>query len=157
MAGMIASGHYDVVLGSRILGGGSLAGGMPLYKYVSNRVLTFAQNILLGAKLSEYHTGLRAFHRKVLETLPLSANSNDFIFDNQMHVQAFSMGYRIGEISCPTRYEPESSSISFTRSFRYGLGVLWCSLRYRLAAWNVAKYDILDPEGPRLTEDQDSR
>jgi len=109
MAAMIASGHYDIVLGSRILGKGALAGGMPLYKFVSNRVLTFVQNVLLGCKLSEYHTGLRAFHGKVLRGLPLLENSNNFIFDNQMLVQSVFFGFRIGEISCTTRYAVESS------------------------------------------------
>jgi len=128
MAHMVASGHYDVVLGSRILAQSAVAGGMPLYKYVSNRLLTLAQNLLMGQKLSEYHTGYRAFSRPVLETLPLDRNSNDFVFDNQMLCQAIRAGFRIGEISCPTRYFPEASSINFKRSVIYGLGVLGCAV-----------------------------
>jgi glycosyltransferase involved in cell wall biosynthesis len=124
MAGMVSSGVYDVVLGSRILGGGSLKGGMPLWKYVANRALTFIQNLLLGAKLSEYHTGYRAYHRRVLESLPLHENSNDFVFDNEFLAQAILAGYRVGEISCPAKYFPEASSIGLRRSVIYGLGVL---------------------------------
>jgi glycosyltransferase involved in cell wall biosynthesis len=150
MAAMVASGQYDVVLASRILGTGALAGGMPFYKYVSNRFLTFAQNILIGQKLSEYHSGFRAFSRKVLETLPLDENSDDFIFDNQMLVQAHAFGFRIGEISCPTRYQEESSSINFRRSAIYGLGVLWTSVKYRLARWKLARFTFLDPGGRKL-------
>ena len=139
MAAMIASGVYEVVLGSRILGKTALSGGMPLYKYVSNRILTFAQNLLLGTKLSEFHTGYRAFSRNVLETLPLAANSDDFIFDNQMLVQAVAFDTPIGEVSCPTRYFPEASQISFRRSVRYGIGVLWTSLLFRFWKWKLAK------------------
>jgi glycosyltransferase involved in cell wall biosynthesis len=124
MASMITSGHYDVVLGSRILGGRALAGGMPLYKYVANRALTLVQNLALGAKLSEYHTGFRAFTREVLETVPLEANSDGFVFDAEVLVQAVHFGFRIGELSCPTRYFPEASSIGLGRSVGYGLGVL---------------------------------
>lgn len=124
MAGMVASGEYDVVLGSRILGRGAIEGGMPRYKYAANRVLTFAENLLVGQKLSEYHTGYRAYAREVLATLPLSANSDDFVFDNQILCQAIWAGFRIGEISVPTRYFPEASSIRFPRAVRYGLGVL---------------------------------
>ena len=124
MASMIASGHYDVVLGSRILGGGALKGGMPRYKYIANRLLTAFENLFLGAKLSEYHSGYRAFSRKMLETLPLELNSDDFVFDNEMLVQAVAFGFHIGEISCPTKYFPEASSISFWPSVRYGMGVL---------------------------------
>jgi len=124
LAHMVASGVYDVSIGSRILGHGALAGGMPRYKYVSNRALTLVQNILIGQKLSEYHTGYRAFSRKVLETLPLLANSDDFLFDNQMLVQCHVWGFRIAEVSCPTRYFPEASSINFQRSVAYGLGTL---------------------------------
>ncbi len=133
MASMVASGHYDVVLGSRILGTGALLGGMPRYKYVSNRFLTAAQNIMIGEKLSEYHTGYRAFSREVLEKLPLADYDDDFIFDNQMLVQAAYFGFRLGEISCPTRYFAEASSINFRRSCVYGLGVLGVSLRCFLA------------------------
>lgn len=132
MASMIASGQYDAVLGSRILGRGALKGGMPLYKYIANRVLTFVQNILVGYKLSEYHTGYRAWSRKVLETLPLGLCSDDFVFDNQMLVQAIDRGFNIGEISCPTNYFPEASSINFRRSVVYGIGVLHTAVGYRL-------------------------
>ena len=124
MASMIASGHYDVVLGSRMLGQGALAGGMPLYKYVANRGLTLVQNRLAGHSLSEYHTGFRAWNRRVLTRLPLLRCSDDFVFDNQMLAQAIRFGFSVGEISCPTRYFPEASSINFRRSVVYGLGVL---------------------------------
>src|SRR5437764_10440925 len=124
MAGMIASGVYDMVLASRILGGGALKGGMPLYKYISNRLLTAFQNLFLGVKLSEYHTGFRAFSRELLETLPILENSDDFVFDNQMIAQAVMFGFRMGEISCPTKYFEEASSINFRRSVQYGIGVL---------------------------------
>jgi glycosyltransferase involved in cell wall biosynthesis len=133
MAAMITSGDYDLVLASRILGGQALRGGMPLYKYISNRALTFVENLLTGAKLSEYHTGYRAFSRKVLSTLALHENSDDFVFDNQMLLQALAAGFRIGEISCSARYFPEASSIDFRRSVVYGLGVLAAALRYRLS------------------------
>ena len=146
MAAMIASDVYDVVLGSRILGKTALAGGMPRYKYVANRLLTFAQNILVGAKLSEFHTGYRAFSRRVLETLPLAANSDDFVFDNQMLVQALAFGMRIGEISCPTKYFPEASEISFRRSLRYGFGVLHTSAIYRLWKWKLARPRFLSAQ-----------
>ena len=139
MAGMVASGVYDVVLGSRILGGTALRGGMPRYKYVANRVLTLVQNLLLGAKLSEYHTGYRAFSRKVLTTLPLLANSDDFLFDNQMLTQALALDFQVGEVSCPTRYFTDASSINFRRSVVYGLGVLQTSLAYRLWKWKLLK------------------
>jgi glycosyltransferase involved in cell wall biosynthesis len=127
LAAMVASGEYDVALGSRILGKGALSGGMPLWKYVANRGLTLAENLLLGQKLSEYHTGLRAYRRAVLERLPLDRLSDDFLFDNQILVQAFAAGYRVGEISCPTKYFPEASTIGFRRSVRYGFGVLAAS------------------------------
>jgi glycosyltransferase involved in cell wall biosynthesis len=139
MSAMVASGIYDVVLGSRILGSTALRGGMPLYKYVSNRFLTLFQNWLLAAKLSEYHTGYRAFSRRVLETLPLLGNSDDFVFDNQMLTQAVAFGFPIGEISCPTKYFPEASSINFRRSVIYGLGVLSTSLLYRLWRWGLVR------------------
>lgn len=142
MAGMIAFGEYDVVLGSRILGKGALAGGMPLYKYVANRFLTLAQNILMSQKLSEYHTGFRAFSREVLENLPLEENSDDFVFDNEMLAQAAFFDYRIGEISCPTRYFEEASSINFSRSVKYGFGVLSTSLKFRLHRWKLVKSKI---------------
>lgn len=135
MASMIAEGEFDVVLGSRILGVGALAGGMPLYKFLANRALTCFQNLVQGHKLSEYHTGYRAFTREVLTTLPLEANSDDFVFDNQVLAQAMFFGYRIGEISCPTRYFEDASSINFQRSVRYGLGVLRTAIEYRLNRW----------------------
>jgi glycosyltransferase involved in cell wall biosynthesis len=129
MANMIVSGHYDIALGSRILGQSAIAGGMPIYKYVANRTLTAMQNALMGQKLSEYHTGYRAFSREVLETLPLDTFSDDFVFDNQMLCAAIRADFRIGEISCPTRYFPEASSINFRRSVIYGLGVLGCAVQ----------------------------
>lgn len=130
LAGMIASGHYDVALGSRILGGGALTGGMPWWRYFANRWLTMTENILLRQKLSEYHTGLRAWSREVLEALPLSQLSDDFVFDSQMLALAIYYGYRVGEMSCPTRYDQDASSINFRRSVRYGLGVLRVSVDY---------------------------
>jgi glycosyltransferase involved in cell wall biosynthesis len=129
MASLIASGLYDVVLGSRILSKGALEGGMPRYKYAANRILTLVQNLVIGHKLSEYHTGYRAYHRRVLLSLPLEKNSDDFLFDNQIMAQIIMSGYRIGEITCPTRYFPEASSISLGRSLRYGLGVLWVTVQ----------------------------
>ena len=137
LASMVAYGVYDLALGSRILNGGALRGGMPFYKYVSNRALTVFENVLLGAALSEYHTGFRAFSRRVLEALPLERNSEDFVFDNQILAQALLFGARIGEVSCPTRYFPEASSINFRRSTVYGFGVLKTSLEYRLAKWGI--------------------
>ncbi len=128
MAGLVASGLFPVVLGSRILGGGALRGGMPLYKYIANRALTAFQNLCTGAKLSEYHTGYRAFSAEVLSSIPLQANSDDFIFDNQMLAQIIHHGYRIGEVTCPTAYFDEASSINFKRSVVYGLGVLGVSM-----------------------------
>ena len=139
MASMIASGLYPCVLGSRILGGGALKGGMPWWKYVSNRFLTAAENILLGAKLSEYHTGYRAFSRELLEQLPLEKNSDDFIFDNQMLAQILWRNQTIAEVSCPTKYFPEASSINFRRSFKYGLGCLWVGLSFRLCRAGVRR------------------
>jgi glycosyltransferase involved in cell wall biosynthesis len=150
MASMVASGHYDVVLGSRILGGRARAGGMPTYKYFANRVLTLVQNLVLGAKLSEYHTGLRAFSRRVLETLPLEENADDFVFDNEMLAQALYFGLDIGEISCPTRYMDEASSIRFWPSVRYGLGVLRVTLQHLLARTGLVRARIFDSSGRRL-------
>jgi glycosyltransferase involved in cell wall biosynthesis len=147
MAALITSEEYDVTLGSRILGKGALSGGMPVYKYFSNRVLTLLQNMLVGQKLSEYHTGYRAWSRTVLEQLPLLLGSDDFIFDNEMLVQTIHFGFRIGEISCPTRYFEEASSISFRRSVTYGLGVLNTSVRYRLHHWGLLRYPLLDASG----------
>jgi glycosyltransferase involved in cell wall biosynthesis len=133
MAYLLESKEFDVVLGSRILGGKARTGGMPLYKYISNRFLTLVQNILLGAKLSEYHTGYRAFTRKVLESIPLKNNSNDFVFDNEMLSQILYADFRVGEISCPTKYFAEASSINFYRSLKYGMGCLRTSLLFRLS------------------------
>ena len=152
MAAMIASGIYDAVLGSRILDARALHGGMPKYKYISNRLLTATQNMLLGSKLSEFHTGYRAFSRQVLERLPLLANSDDFVFDNQMLTQCKAFGFSMGEISCPTKYFPEASSISFGRSVTYGLGVLKTSLRYRFWKWKWCRPEIFeDDPAQRLT------
>ncbi len=150
MASMITAGHYDVVLGSRILGGKALEGGMPLYKYVANRVLTFVENLMVGAKLSEYHTGYRAFSRTVLEKLPLEENSDDFIFDNEMLVQAVFFGYRIGELSCPTKYFEDASSLNFSRSVRYGFGVLATSLKYLAQKYGIRNFALLSPTGRTL-------
>ena len=144
IAGMVASGVYDMVLASRILGGGALRGGMPLYKYIANRFLTAFQNIFLGVKLSEYHTGYRAFSRQLLLTLPLLENSDDFVFDNQMIAQAVMFGFPIGEISCPTKYFKEASSINFKRSMEYGLGVLGTTfgfVAHRIGLVKLAMYD----------------
>ena len=153
MASLVAYGEYDVVLGSRILGRGALAGGMPLYKYISNRLLTLFQNLLLSFKLSEYHTGYRAFSREVLQALPLDENSDDFVFDNEMLTQAIYLRYRLGEVSCPTKYFPEASSINFSRSVRYGLGVVATSLKFRLQKMGLGRFRILNPRGRRLLED----
>ncbi len=150
IASMVVSGEYDFVLASRILGGKALKGGMPLYKYVANRVLTSIENLLTLAKLSEYHSGYRAFSRKVLEVLPLEENSDDFVFDNQMIAQALYFGFRIGEISCPARYFPEASSTDFWRSTRYGLGVLRTAFQYRLQKMGWKASPIFDPDGRRL-------
>lgn len=144
MAAMIAYGDYDVVLGSRILGKGALRGGMPFYKYVSNRVLTAVENLVIGQKLSEYHTGYRAWRRSVLEHLPLYTCSDDFVFDNQMLAQALYFGYRVGEISCPTNYFPEASSINFGRSVRYGCGVLATAAQYRLARCGLSASPLFE-------------
>jgi glycosyltransferase involved in cell wall biosynthesis len=138
----IARGLFDVMLGSRILGKGALKGGMPTYKYIFNRFLTLFQNILMGQKLAEYHTGYRAFSREVLENLPLEKNSDDFVFDNEMLGQIFYFGYTVGEVSCPTKYFEEASSINFSRSVKYGLGVLGVSVSYRLQKWNLGNFKI---------------
>ncbi len=145
MAAMIAYGEFDAVLGSRILGIGALKGGMPLYKYVANRVLTLVENLLLSHKLSEYHTGYRAFSRQVLEQLPLDANGDDFVFDNQMLAQIIWHGYRIGELSCPTKYFEDASSINFRRSVIYGLGVLGTALEFRLARMGLIRSERFTP------------
>jgi glycosyltransferase involved in cell wall biosynthesis len=137
MASMIAYGEFDAVLASRILGTGAIEGGMPIYKYVANRVLTLFQNLMMGQKLSEYHTGFRAFTREILQSLPLDRNSNDFVFDNQMLAQIVWFGFRVGELTCPTRYFADASSINFRRGVTYGLGVLKTSLRFRLQKWGL--------------------
>jgi glycosyltransferase involved in cell wall biosynthesis len=137
MVSMVSSGLYSCVLGSRILGGQALAGGMPLWRYVANRFLTLAGNILLGTKVSEFHTGYRAFSRELLEALPLEANSDDFVFDNQMLAEAVWFGFQIGEVSCPTRYAPDASSINFARSVKYGFGCLTTAMQFRLAKWGL--------------------
>ena len=148
--GLITDGPFDAVLGSRVLGGRAVAGGMPLYKYIANRGLTAIENLLCGAKLSEYHTGYRAFSREVLESLPLLENSDDFVFDNQMLAQILLAGFEIGEVSCPAAYFEEASSINLRRSIRYGLGVLGVSLQAFLQRTNLAKFRIFDPNGSRL-------
>lgn len=150
MAWLAASGEFDVVLGSRILGTGAMAGGMPFYKYVANRALTAFQNILLGLKLSEYHTGYRTFTREVLETLPLNECSDDFVFDNEILAQAAQFGFRIGEISCPTRYFPEASSINFGRSVVYGIGVISTSAKFRLHRSGLRRYPLFEKGGKKL-------
>ncbi len=150
MGAMIASGEYDMVLGSRIIGGNVLSGGMPLYKYVANRGLTLFQNLLLDAKLSEYHTGFRAFSREVLETLPLEENSDDFVFDNEMILQALFFNFRIGEISCPTKYFEEASSINFQRSVVYGLGVLGRTFKFVMHKKNLKTSHLFNANGKKL-------
>jgi glycosyltransferase involved in cell wall biosynthesis len=153
LASLIAYGEYDVVLASRILGRGALSGGMPLYKYISNRFLTLFENLLLSYKLSEYHTGYRAFSKEVLKALPLEENSDDFVFDNQMLAQVISLRYRIGEVSCPTKYFPEASSLNFSRSVKYGLGVIVTSLQFRLQKMGLGRFRFLNPHGRKLAED----
>jgi glycosyltransferase involved in cell wall biosynthesis len=151
MASMIATGQYDVILASRILGGSALRGGMPLWKYIANRLLTLTQNLVMGCKLSEYHTGYRAFSKKVLATLPLEENTDDFAFDNEMIAQAHYFGFQIGELSCPAKYEPESSSISFRRSVKYGLGVLATTFAFRLTKWGLMRSSLFSETGRRLS------
>ena len=150
MASMIAHDVYDVVLGSRIIGGRALRGGMPLYKYIANRLLTAFENLFLGVKLSEYHTGYRAFSRKVLSELPLLENSDDFIFDNQMLAQCVHFGFRIGEVSCPTKYFAEASSINFRRSVKYGLGVLATTLQFALQRVGLVHLPRFSDQGRKL-------
>ena len=149
MASMIAYGEYDLVLGSRILAQSPVARGMPRYKYVANRFLTLAENIVLAQKLSEYHTGLRGFSRSLLAAVPFERNSDDFVFDNQILVQALAAGARIGELSCPTRYQADSSSINLTRSIRYGVGVLRTSVQYQLHQHRLRRYAYLDIDPAR--------
>jgi len=148
MASLIAFDVYDVVLGSRIIGGGALKGGMPLYKYISNRFLTAVQNLLLGSKLSEFHTGYRAFSKEVLQRLPLHLNSDGFVFDNEMLAQIIYHGFRIGEVSCPTSYFEEASSINFANSVVYGLGVLGTSIRFRLQKLGWARSRLFTTTTP---------
>jgi hypothetical protein len=145
MASLLAEGVFSCALGSRILGKGALRGGMPVYKYISNRLLTAFQNLLLNYKLSEYHTGYRAFTREVLERLPLENNSDNFLFDNQMLAQIIYAGYDIGEVTCPTRYEEESSSISLKASTQYGIGVIATSLQFRFHRWKLFKSPLFSP------------
>ncbi len=150
MASLVAIEQYDVVLGSRILSEGQLEGGMPLYKYIANRILTGIQNILLNKKLSEYHTGYRAFSRRVLNALPLNENSDDFLFDNQMLSQVCFFNFSIGEISCPVKYFEDASSINLWRSIIYGIGVLKTSFEFRLQSWGILKTKIFDINGSKL-------
>ena len=145
MASLIAEELFDCILGSRILGVGALRGGMPRYKYMANRMLTFLQNLLLDYKLSEYHTGYRAFSRKVLEALPLEKNEDDFVFDNQMLSQIIYAGFNIGEVTCPTRYMEDSSSISFSKAVLYGIGVIKTSAAFRLHRWGFRKDHLFIP------------
>ena len=142
MASVIAFDVYPVVMASRILGKGALKGGMPKYKYIANRILTLSQNILMSQKLSEYHSGYRAFSRLIFDKIDISKNSDDFVFDNQMLAQIFYAGFEIGEITCPTKYFKEASSINFSRSVKYGLGVLGVSFQYRLAKWGISSPKI---------------
>ncbi len=153
MAAMVESGIYDFVLGSRILGNTALRGGMPRHKYIANRLLTAVQNVMLGSKISEFHTGYRAYSRHVLERLPLLANSDDFVFDNEMLTQAVAFNFRIGEISCPTRYFPDASSINLRNSIKYGLGVIITSIKYRLWRWHLAHPAIFS-ESHELRQNQ---
>ncbi len=150
MASMVAYGIYDVVLGSRIIGGQALRGGMPLYKYVFNRLLTAFENLFLRIKVSEYHTGYRAFSKEVLTKLPLLENSDDFVFDNQVLAQCAYFGFKIGEVSCPTKYFPEASSINFRRSVKYGLGVLATTMQFALQKWGLGHFRIFAADGRRL-------
>lgn len=150
MASPVAIGVYDLVLGSRILCGGALQGGMPRYKYIANRFLTLVQNLLMQTKFSEFHTGYRAFSREVLLNLPLGENSDDFVFDNQVLAQAVFFGYSVGEVSCPARYFEEASSINFRRSLVYGLGVLRTSLQFFLQRRGLGSFPIFAPDGQRL-------
>lgn len=150
MAGLLCSEMFDIVLGSRVLGGMALKGGMPLYKYISNRILTFIGNLFLGIKLSEYHTGYRAFSKDVLLSLPLMENSDDFVFDNQIIAQAAYFGYKIGEITAPSRYTKESSSISFKRSIIYGFGVIGVAIKFLLQKLGIANFSIFNENGRKI-------
>ena len=150
MASMVAYGVYDVVLGSRIIGGTAVRGGMPIYKYIANRALTAFENLFLRVKLSEYHTGYRAFSRQVLTTLPLLENSDDFVFDNQTIAQCVYFGFRIGEVSCPTKYFAEASSINFRRSVKYGFGVLATALQFALQRTGLIRLPRFSDQGRKL-------
>jgi len=150
MAYMIAEEVFDTVIASRILGNKAMIGGMPLYKYISNRVLTLAENLIIQQKLSEYHTGYRAFSRKVLETIPLLENSDDFVFDNQMLCQILYFDFVVGEISCPALYFPDASSISFSRSMTYGMGVMQTAMKYAFAKRDMGHFKIFNPKGKKL-------
>jgi glycosyltransferase involved in cell wall biosynthesis len=152
MVSVLVEGVYDIVLGSRILGNGALEGGMPLYKYVANRALTAFQNIVIGQKLSEYHTGFRAFRRRVLESIPYRRNSDDFVFDNQVLVQAHALGFRIAELTCPTRYFAEASSINFRDSLRYGILCCVTAVQYRLHRMGLLRSAMLQPAGPAVDD-----
>lgn len=143
MCSIIANGVFPVVYASRILGKGALKGGMPIYKYIANRILTLFQNIVMNQKLSEYHTGYRAFDKKVFDKIAIDKNSDDFVFDNQITAQIFNAGFEIGEVTCPTKYFDDASSINLKRSAVYGLGVLWVSIQYRLHNWGIVKFDYL--------------
>ena len=148
IASIIANDLFPVVLGSRILGKGAINGGMPIYKYISNRILTLSQNLIINQKLSEYHTGYRAFSRQVLEAINYKSNSNDFVFDNQMLAQVLFANFKIGELTCPTKYFDEGSSINLRRSIKYGMGVILTSIQYRLQKWNLAKFEIFELKNP---------
>ena len=150
MASMMTEGLFDAVIGSRILGNKAMMGGMPLYKYVSNRILTLSENLLIQQKLSEYHTGYRAFSRKVLETIPLMENSDDFVFDNQMLCQTLYFGFNVGEVSCPALYFDDASSISFSRSVTYGMGVMQTAMKYAMARRGMGHFRIFNPNGKKL-------
>jgi glycosyltransferase involved in cell wall biosynthesis len=156
MASMVAYDVYDVVLGSRIIGGRALYGGMPLYKYISNRLLTAFENLFLRVKLSEYHTGYRAFSRKVLTELPLLENSDDFVFDNQMLAQCVHFGFRIGEVSCPTKYFEEASSINFRRSVKYGFEVLATTLQFAFQKWGLVHLPRFSEQGRKLEAEREN-
>ncbi len=152
MASMMAEGIFDAVIASRILGNKAMQGGMPVYKYISNRVLTLAENLIIQQKLSEYHTGYRAFNRKVLKTIPLLENSDDFVFDNQMLCQTLYFGFSVGEVSCPALYFDDASSISFSRSMTYGMGVLQTAMKYACAKRSMGHFKIFNPHGKRLSD-----
>ena len=151
MASMIAYGVFDAVIASRILGNKALQGGMPLYKYIANRFLTTAENLIIKQKLSEYHTGYRAFSAEVLEKIPLLENSDDFVFDNEMLLQTMYFGFNVGEVSCPAKYFDEASSISFRRSMTYGIGVIQTAAKYLISKQGSNSYQIFNPNGKKLT------